>query len=316
MRSAVLAVIVCLAAAVLPAQEAPPPSAAIAVSSRTELPDSPGALRFGLLENARGAAAIRLPAAPAANDTPAPAAGSTAPIVASNPSPEGIHWVAATGQTVAWLGIQSVANIAMNKWVRGEVIHGKWFKKWMHAVKRYRFDHWNDDDSFICDYIGHPIMGAVTNDFFIQNDPAGRALELEASGRYWKSRMKAMAWSAFWSAEWKVGPISEASIGDQGLYYYWDADSKVVTNGTGIVDFVVTPVVGTAWQVGEDAIDRYIVKPIEGRSTRPLVLFALSWLTPARSAANVLRFKAPWYRDSREVRAGKRPVRIAESSQP
>lgn len=268
------------------------------------LPDSPGAVRFS-----------GVPSAWESSLTP-DADGGTEPAtaaIANGPRPPGVAWGAATGQALEWLTIQSVGNLAMNKWVRLAFFHGHWFQNWMRAVERFRFNRWNDDDTFICDYIGHPIMGAVINYTFIQNDPAGRGLEFAMSRPYWKSRMKAMAWSAFWSAEWKLGPISEASIGAQGSYYYYDTDAKKVTNGTGLVDFFVTPVGGTAWQMGEDAIDRYIVERVERRSTRPLVLFAVSWLTPARAAANLIRFKAPWYRDSREVKAGRRLVREAKA---
>jgi len=68
----------------------------------------------------------------------------------------------------------------------------------------------------------------------------------------------------------------------------------------GFVDHVVTPTVGTAWMVAEDALDQYLVKPIEARTRNRYVrIFARTVLNPARTFANVLDSKVPWYRNSR-----------------
>jgi len=52
--------------------------------------------------------------------------------------------------------------------------------------------------------------------------------------------------------------------------------------------------------IGEDALDRYLVRPLEDRVTNRWVRLALrSALNPTRSFANVLDSRTPWHRDSR-----------------
>ncbi len=57
------------------------------------------------------------------------------------------------------------------------------------------------------------------------------------------------------------------------------------------------------WTLAEDALDRHVVRGLEERSRNPILLSLYQFLTPARGVANILRFRAPWYRDSRVVRA-------------
>ena len=66
----------------------------------------------------------------------------------------------------------------------------------------------------------------------------------------------------------------------------------------GYVDLVITPTVGTALLVTEDAIDRFLIRRIE-RATDNLYIRALArmFLNPTRTLANLFRFKEPWYRD-------------------
>ena len=104
------------------------------------------------------------------------------------------------------------------------------------------------------------------------------------SAQYWKDRVRALVWSTAWSTNWEIGPISQASIGNVGYYGHG-----------GYVDLVVTPTVGTAWMITEEALDRYIIRHAEGNLAVRILLRTV--LNPTRSVANVLRFKKPWYRD-------------------
>ena len=68
------------------------------------------------------------------------------------------------------------------------------------------------------------------------------------------------------------------------------------------VDLVVTPVAGTAWLIAEDALDRFVIARIERMtSSHTLRVLARSWLNPNRSLANLLRFKKPWARNTRQM---------------
>ncbi len=67
------------------------------------------------------------------------------------------------------------------------------------------------------------------------------------------------------------------------------------------VDLVVTPVVGTGWLVGEDLLDRYVIRYLERKiDNRVLRVLIKSFLNPTRSFANMLRGEKPWYRDNRQ----------------
>ena len=72
---------------------------------------------------------------------------------------------------------------------------------------------------------------------------------------------------------------------------------------TGFVSLVTTPVGGALWGMGEDLLDRHVITRLEDRSRNPLALFAYQFLSPARGTANILRFRPPWYRDTRVVKA-------------
>ena len=71
-----------------------------------------------------------------------------------------------------------------------------------------------------------------------------------------------------------MGPTGETAIFNQGGFTYpigckkndlaCEATAKY-TNNTGWVDFIITPIVGTLWLLGEDTIDRYVSDPLVRR---------------------------------------------------
>lgn len=207
------------------------------------------------------------------------------------------NWRPAVLQSVRFLALQHAMNTPTYK----GTLKGPFFRDWFRSVKAYRYTRWSDDDPFIVDYIGHPMMGAVTGRIQVQNDPRGLTLEFGKSKAYWKSRAKALGFSAVYAAQWELGPVSETSIGNLGSFGYYSKSAGHLTNGTGMVDLVMTPVGGTAWLIGEDALDRYAITRLERVSDRKLWLLGISVLNPTRSVANMLRFRAPWHRDTRVV---------------
>lgn len=214
----------------------------------------------------------------------------------------GEHWKPLLTQSLTFLLLQHGGRLAIDGNARHDLVNGKWFDEWRQSVEGNSITRWNDGDPFVYDYIGHPLMGAVTDFLYIQNDPRGRDLTLTNTRAYWTSRLRAMAFSAVYSAQWEVGPLSEASLENTGRVSYYSTRSHGMTNGTGMVDFVMTPVGGTAWAVTEDLIDRQIIWRLEGHTNNKFALAAMSALNPGRSVANLLRRKAPWYRDSRFTR--------------
>jgi opacity protein-like surface antigen len=149
---------------------------------------------------------------------------------------------------------------------------------------------WADGDPFYVNYVGHPFQGAISGRLFLLNDPRYKRAEFGRSRDYWKGKLRATAFAWAFSEQFEIGALSEASVG----HIQKDFPQE------GFVDHVVTPVVGLSWMLGEDAVDRYVIKPIEGETRNRWVRLALrTGLNPARSFANLMAGKVPWYRDSR-----------------
>ena len=197
-------------------------------------------------------------------------------------------WGGASNQSFFFLGIQHGFRMVQRK-TRTQ-LDGQFFHDYANAVSG--LGGWGDTDSVLTNYVGHPMMGAITGFIQIQNDPKGLALEFDRNNSaYWRSRLKAMGWAAFYSTQFEVGPISEASIGNVG--------SKRGTMG--YVDFVMTPVGGMGWIVAEDALDKHWIRKLEDGRSDGMKRFVRIFFNPNRSVANVLRFKKPWHRDTRSM---------------
>jgi hypothetical protein len=202
-----------------------------------------------------------------------------------------------------------------DKSLRDETIrdfeNGIWFDRWMDSAHNYWFSHWDQDSPWKDTYIGHPLMGAISQGIWVQNDPYGMTMQWDNSPEYWKSRLRALPLTIATSFEWKLGPISEASLGNSGcschgpgprgtyyepLYHKWG-------NDTGLGPIVTTPVGGFLWFWGEDYLDVHLMPKLESKSHNPMYLIFINVATPAHGFANLLRFKAPWYRPYRRVKA-------------
>jgi hypothetical protein len=130
------------------------------------------------------------------------------------------------------------------------------------------------------------MQGGMTGFIYLQNHDRLKRQKFAESKTYWIDRLKAMAWSAAWSTQWEIGPFSQASIGNVGL-----------KKGMAYVDLVITPTVGTAWMIVEEALDRYVIRHLEKRTNFVVKMFLRTLLNPMRGVANTLRFKEPWNRD-------------------
>jgi hypothetical protein len=201
---------------------------------------------------------------------------------------EGFDWDSAMRQSLFMLAVQHGYRMTEDKTRR--FLPGPFFKDWFGSVKNLH--GWDDGGSVFGNYIAHPMQGAITGYIYINNSPTAKRLEFENSKAYWKSRMKAMGWSALTSAQFELGPLGQAAIGNVGL----GPNHKKMA----FVDLVVTPTAGTGWLVLEDIIDKKILKKLEARTTnRTVVNLARMSFTPMRACANLLRFKMLWYRDDR-----------------
>lgn len=194
---------------------------------------------------------------------------------------------------------------AFDPGLRYNIAHKPFWHDYAASFSGYDMSHWGDGDDFVVNDVGHPLEGAVFGRSFLINSPRSYVV-IGKNRDYWISRMKAMAWEAAWSTELELGPISETSIGNQGGFTYVPGCGvllsclnnpqyhKPPTTNTGWTDFVVTPLIGTAWILGEDTIDKYIVMPV-ARNHRILGGRVLrSALEPSRSFAALFAGKFPW----------------------
>ncbi len=211
----------------------------------------------------------------------------------SSKKKEKFHWKPALIQSGIFLGIQHGFRIVQDK-TRRE-LGGPFFQDWKNSVKNLR--GWDDGNKLFTNYVAHPLQGGFTGRIFINNSDKAKKQELSKSKAYWESRFKAIAWATIWSTQFELGPISEASIGNVGIYD--NTGRSKLSWG----DLIVTPVFGTVVIIGEDAIDKYILKNwlerIAGYKITTKIKILRSLLTPTTSLANLLRGKVPWKRDNR-----------------
>jgi len=146
---------------------------------------------------------------------------------------------------------------------------------------------WGDTDRWYTNYLGHPTQGAVTG-FIWLNNSRDSELSPGKTSAYVKSRLLATAWSAGYSLQFELGPLSEASIGNVGM--------NPATAGW--VDHVMTPIGGLGIMVVEDLLDRFVIQKMEARTNSKLVRALLRvTLNPTRATANVTGMRPAWYRD-------------------
>lgn len=212
-----------------------------------------------------------------------------------------VHWKQLLISSTLFLTWQNTANLYSGYWYRYETTHGDWIARYAASVTGYKYSVWSDGNPWLDDYIGHPLMGAITNALWIQNDPKGMTLAFSNSRPYWRSRLRAFEFTTIYSTQWKLGPIGESGIGHMGDHLA--ADAGRIRNETGFVSLVTTPVGGTLWTVTEDVLDEKLITHLEGVSRNPFLLVTYQFLNPARATGNLLRFRPPWYRDDRRVKA-------------
>jgi hypothetical protein len=214
---------------------------------------------------------------------------------------ERFHWKPALVQSFIFLGLQHGFRMTEGK-TRAE-LGGPFFRDWKESVQN--LEGWDDGGKVFTNYIAHPLQGSLTGRIFVNNSDHAKRQEIGASKDYWASRLRALAWSAVWSTQFEIGPISEASLGNVGQRRDSFGRSKLTW-----LDIVITPTVGTGLLVAEDAMDKYVLKNWLETKTNSMLLIKIlrSFLTPTTSMANIIRGKAPWRRDTRfnKIEGGQR----------
>jgi hypothetical protein len=237
---------------------------------------------------------------------------SHAAIASGAVSTERFHWRRALTESFTFLLIEQAYVVHTDfNWVVSEngVPFNHFWRDYKQSLSEWTHSGWNDGDPNWYGYIGHPIQGALTGFIQIQNDPQGEKLEFSRTKAYWWSRFKAALWNTAYSTQWNLGPLSEVTVEKYGTkdrapwtYAGTYPCSRHCLTGVGQIDIVMTPLGGTGWLVGEDILDKWVVRRVEGSTqSRFLIDAARCALNPLRGGANILHGKQPWYRASRDA---------------
>jgi hypothetical protein len=196
------------------------------------------------------------------------------------------RWWPAFGESLLYTGIMHTFDIAFQAGTR-DALNGHWFTHYTQSVSELR--GWSDSDAFMAPYVGHPIEGSIFGFIERQNDPRYRRVQLGDGREYWVSMLRSLAFGAIWHTQWKIGPVSEASIANVMLHA-----------SPGFITLVDTPTLGFCTMLAEDAADRYVIMALENRTgNRVIIILARSFLNPGRTFANMMAFRPPWTRNTR-----------------
>ena len=211
----------------------------------------------------------------------------------NRPAPETqVQWRAAIRESLFLIGIGHAFDLITEAGTRDATFNGPWLNDYLHSVSELR--GWSDSDRFMAPYASHPIQGSAFGFIARQNDPRYRNVQYGDGREYYMSLLHSMAWAAIWHTEWKIGPASEASIGNVMLHA-----------SPGFICLVDTATLGTVAMFAEDVADRYLVTGLENRTTnRLLIVLARGFLNPGRSTAQAMALHYPWRRENRLALTG------------
>jgi hypothetical protein len=237
-----------------------------------------------------------------------PSTGTSFSHAGQDQTSERYHWKGLFWESFAFFGVENGFRLMTDPYLRHLTADDPFWHDYLASVKQWNWRRWDDGDDFLVAYIAHPMQGSVTDFIEIQNDPRARDLRIDDGKPYWKSQFHAFLWATAFSFDQKLGPLGEAAIGSEGGYTYvincpfpcktYVQGVNKVTNNTGDVKLVTTPVVGTLWTLVEDGIDHWISDPLQERfGDRVVVKIVRGSLNPCRTMANALRWRKPWYRD-------------------
>ena len=201
---------------------------------------------------------------------------------------DGADVLGAFADSLKLLLIEHGSRIAFQSKTRRE-LGGPFWGDYKRSVRIPR--QWEDTDAWWVNYVGHPIHGAAAGYIWLDHEPRAPT-DISLDREYWGSRGRALAWSAVYSLQFEIGPLSEASIGNVGMR----------PETTGWVDHVVTPTGAFGWIVAEDVLDRFFVRWVERRTRNRVSRIVLRLiLNPGRALSNGASGRAPWHRDGRPL---------------
>jgi hypothetical protein len=217
-----------------------------------------------------------------------PPALDSEPVATVLPAAQRTALFRALGDSFKLLVTEHAIRLAFQEKTRRE-LEGPFWSDYRRSIRWPA--QWEDGDGWAVNYIGHPIHGAAAGIIWLDHGP-DRDTPIGLHTPYWASRARATAFSALYSLQFEIGPLSEASIGNVGM----------LPETTGWVDHVVTPAGAFALLVAGDALDRFFVSWVERRVGNRVVRAVLRMaFNPSRTMANLAQNREPWRRPDRTI---------------
>lgn len=239
-------------------------------------------------------------------DRPAAVSGYSVVNGQMQATPEHYHWKGLWWESFAFFGVENTQRLFADSYFRVLTADKPFWHDYIASVKQWNWRRWDDGDDILVAWIAHPMQGSVTEFIERQNSPWQRNVRINDGRPYWRATWRSFLWATAYSFDQKLGPLGETALGSEGGYTYtlhcpypckYHPGIKV-TNNTGDVKLVTTPVVGTLWTMMEDTLDHYISDRVQGDDyTRIFPKILRGGLNPMHSLANLLRWRKPWYRD-------------------
>ena len=215
----------------------------------------------------------------------------------------GIQWRPLILQELFLVGVQHGFRLATEAKTRRE-LDGPFFSDWAKVISNTQWNRWSDGDKWFTSYVAHPATGAVAAWIYRQNDTRARYLEQDFHNpAYRNTLLRSFAVATVFAALWKIGPLSEATIGHVGLYPTVNKWGVPIRDGnrSGLNDYVANEAIGIPLMVCEDWLDKHVARPLEGHThSRARIDTIRLFTSPTRSFANLMAFHRPWLRENRD----------------
>ena len=215
----------------------------------------------------------------------------------------GIQWRPLILQEFLFVGVQHGFRLATEAKTRRE-LDGPFFADWAKIIGNTQWNRWSDGDKWFTSNVAHPASGAVAAWIYRRNDTRARYLEQDFHDpAYRKALLRSFAVATVTGVLWKIGPLSEATIGHVGLYPTVNKWGLPIRDGnrSGLNDYVLNEAGGIPLMICEDWLDKHVARPLEAHIYGRARIDAIRIFTsPTRSFANVMSFHRPWFRDNRD----------------
>jgi len=215
----------------------------------------------------------------------------------------GIQWRPLILQEFLFVGVQHGFRLATEAKTRRE-LDGPFFADWAKIIGNTQWNRWSDGDKWFTSNVAHPASGAVAAWIYRRNDTRARYLEQDFHNpAYRNALLRSFAVATVAAVLWKIGPLSEATIGHVGLYPTVNKWGLPIRDGnrSGLNDYVLNEAGGIPLMVCEDWLDKHVARPLEGQShSRARIDSIRIFTSPTRSFANLMAFHRPWFRENRD----------------